>query len=1173
MRKTWRKIASLLLSLLICLSTTYSPVLAAEDKAAPTAVTECSVTGFMTEILTLGFEDTDWMNAINNVIVNDTTYTKGTISSWGSNGNLWEVGSVTGAYGSYTALKIVNPSTYPATLKISADGYQDLNLQVTKNTSSYPYVYTATVVNTPVEKTYSASVSETENGTMQLSATKDIKKGDTVTITVTPDENYELDTLKVTGTTSNSEISIQHTDGTYSFVMPEEDVTVSATFKKIAPAEPVKINLEQLSIATDFLGTNWNLSFQNANNYAASITDVKVNKTSWEASSFKPSSGGKYYKDTDNNVLVFSAKEFSSNPETSILKSGDVITITADGYQELTFKFVIDENGKASLTEDDGQGDPYELHVKLKGSFESAIIGQQNYDSVSSASVGGASVNKNSSAKVYGALVKKGSEPTDSDWEELDHSSKINLNGSKCSVSIVPNTEKGTPADSDSGMSGVYMTISSDLTLNGTPKDAGAYLISVSITDTQGRTAVSNSLPFNVYTGEETLADRLTTDNLKQYANGLYAWDIMEPWAIKNFGSNVEGEENSVRVPKDLEAWFGSHQSGTYGYLGYDLPWKQVTNGEIPQTLYIPDGCNLTMTNMEILSSVRIVVESGGKLTLSDSVVQGIIDVQNGGTFSMNYDSFNQEFATGASLCGQLRLQDGAILENASIYSHINYLANGDLTDRSSSDAVVVANGTVTVKGQVFIAGDEAGSDIGQTALLVKDGTVNLEDNAVLVTYGGGGNVLLYAEGGSAIELDNGNISGNGKVVAIGGDVLWGNGGNAVIGNGMITTSEAFLQGATSRTSKNATPGNAISENVKVTSASRHIENGTQIGNEVSNDPLEDLYWTTGVELTPPLEKFVTNAMTTEFTVADIESQTYTGEELTPSILVQNGETTLVEGTDYFITYKNADGTDSDGKFINAGSYVVTVTGIGDYYGTIEKTFTILPKEFTFDTALDFDSASYDGTSKTPSLTVKDGEIILTENVDYTVSYTYGEDLEAKDFSNAEFIEAGNYKLVITGIGNYAGSTAETVFAINDKKDDDNNNDNKDNNNSNNNSDNNGDSKDNTNSDNNSDNKNNNNSSTDNNNGTTTTGNNSNSTTTKNNNTSTVAGTSSGTTTSGSKATTNQTSTDKTASTATTSPKTGDNTNIVLWLSLFAVSCITFTGVTLVKKKSKKAQK
>lgn len=1153
MKKTWKKVASLFLSLLICLSTIYSPVLADDKKPAPAAVTSCDVTGFMTEILTLGFEDAEWMTAINNVIVNDTTYTKGTISSWGSNGNLWEVGSATGAYGSYTALKIVNPSTYPATVKISAEGYQDLTLQVTKNTSSYPYVYTATVVNTPVEKTYSASVSETENGTVQLSATKDIKKGDTITMTVTPDESYELDTLKVTGTTSNSEISIQNTDGTYSFVMPEEDVTVSATFKKIAPAEPVKINLEQLSIATDFLGTNWNLSFQNADNYAASITDVKVNKTSWEASSFKPSSGGKYYKDTDNNVLVFSAKEFSSNPETSILKSGDVITITADGYQELTFKFVIDENGKASLTEDDGQGDPYELHVKLKGSFESAIIGQQNYDSVSSASVGGATSSKNSSAKVYGAITAKGTEPTDADWEELDHSSKINLNGSKCSVSIVPNTEKGTPADSDSGMSGVYMTISSNLTLNGTPKDAGAYLISVSITDTQGRTAVSNSLPFNVYTGEETLADRLTTDNLKQYANGLYAWDIMEPWAIKNFGSNVEGEENSVRVPKDLEAWFGSHQSGTYGYLGYDLPWKQVTNGEIPQTLYIPDGCNLTMTNMEILSSVRIVVESGGKLTLSDSVVQGIIDVQNGGTFSMNYDSFNQEFTTGASLCGQLRLQDGAILENASIYSHINYLANGDLTDRSSSDAVVVANGTVTVKGQVFIAGDEAGSDIGQTALLVKDGTLNLEDNATLVTYGGGGNVLLYAAGGNAIELDNGNISGNGKVVAIGGDVLWGNGGNAVIGNGMITTSEAFLQGATSRTSKSATPGNAISENVKVTSASRHIENGTQIGNDVNNDPLEELYWTTGVETTPPLDKFITNAVTNTFTVADIENQPYTGEELTPSVMVQDGETVLTEGTDYFITYKNEDGTESDGKFTNADTYTVVVTGIGNYYGTVEKTFTITPKELTFDVALDSDSASYDGTAKTPALTVKDGKTVLTEGVDYTVSCIYGDDSEAKNFADTEFINAGSYRLTVTGIGNYAGSSAEIVFTITDKKNDDNKND--DNKNDNINNGDNDNKNDNTNNGN--DNKNNSNNAN-------------NSTTDKTNGTTKTTGSTTNTSTNGkTTASTGKTSTTGTSTSATTSPKTGDDTNVMIWIALLAVSCTTLTGTKLLKKKSK----
>lgn len=38
---------------------------------------------------------------------------------------------------------------------------------------------------------------------------------------------------------------------------------------------------------------------------------------------------------------------------------------------------------------------------------------------------------------------------------------------------------------------------------------------------------------------------------------------------------------------------------------------------------------------------------------------------------------------TGASICRQLRMESGSTLENAAIYSHTNYLANGDLTDRS----------------------------------------------------------------------------------------------------------------------------------------------------------------------------------------------------------------------------------------------------------------------------------------------------------------------------------------------------------------------------------------------------------------------------------------------------------------------------------------------------------
>ena len=856
MKKNWKRIASLFLSVLLLLSMTVTPVMAAEGKAAPTEVKSCTVTGFMPEYMALEFEDTDWMNKISSVTVNEIDYTKGTLG-WGSSGNLWEVGSVMGGYGIYTALKLTNPS-YPATIKITAEGYQDLNLEVTKDTSTYPYVYTATVKkggNT--EATYTAMAKKASNGTVALDKDKDLKAGDKVTVTATPDENYEIDAVTVT-TENNKNVDVTGSGETYTFTMPAENVTVSATFKEKAPVQNGVIELSQVSIGTDYFGNNWELKFKNADGYVGKITDVKVNTTAWEEKSYSLSAGGAYKKDTDNNKLIFATKDFVANPEIPALKSGDVVAISANGYDDLTFKLVIDTNGNASLVEDDGNGDPYELHVKIEGEFEAAIVGQKDYDGVSSASVGGSSSNKNSAVKVYGALVEKGKDVADKDWEELDNMAKIKLNGSKCSVSIVPDTEKGTSADSDSGMQGVYMTISSDLTLNGTPKDPGSYLVSVSIEDQQGRSAVSNTLPFRIYSGEETLADQMKKENFKDYGNGLYAWDIMEPWAISKFGSNVNGEEESVRVPAYLEAWFGSHESGTYGYLGYDIPWKQVVAGNIPQTLYIPSGCNLTLTNMEVLSSVHIIVENGGKLTLSDSVVQGIIDVQSGGTFSMNYDSFNNEFTTGASLCGQLRLADGAALENAAIYSHANYLANGDLTDRTTSEPVAVANGNVTVKGTVAILGDDGGSDLGQTALRV-NGTLTLADkDTTLVAYGGSGKTLLYTDGGTAIDITEGSqIIGDGKLVAIGGDVLWGNGGNAISGKGTIATKKVFLQGATANTSNKAEAGKAIDGDVKVISSSTHIEDGTMISG-AENDPLADLYWKAGINVLPPLEKFTT---------------------------------------------------------------------------------------------------------------------------------------------------------------------------------------------------------------------------------------------------------------------------------------------------------------------------
>ncbi len=1021
------------------------PAALAATMAAPSGVAKTEV-GYSNE-LNLGFSDAAWVNSITALKVGNDSFEK--VNSFGffESGNKFIAGSYSfdgGANGDLPALRIITKNiTFPVIAVISANGYEDLKLNIKREGKSYAYTYTAEVISdttpdTPAAQTYTVTTSDCSNGTLTVDPNTAVAENTSVTVTAAPSEGYAVDTV-----TAKKDDGMEITltagaeSGVYTFIMPASNVTVSATFKEAAPAEAGKIMLSQLEIAKESFGNDWILKFKNAAGYVNAITDVKVNGTSWEAKSYGVSSGGAYKKNVDDNTLQFASTDFSPNPAIPVLKSGDVITITATGYEDLTFKLVIDPNGNASLTEDDNQGDPYELHVKIEGSFEAAIVGQKDYDGVSSASTGGASSNKNSAVTVYGALVQKDTEPADSDWEALDHQSTIQLEGSKCSVSIVPDVAGGTAENSDSGMEGVYMTLSSDLTLNGTPKDPGTYLISVSIEDKRGRKATSNTLPFRIYKGEETLAEQIKTENLKQYASGLYAWDIMEPWAIKNFGSNVEGQTESVRVPEKLEVWFGSHESGTYGFLGYDIPWADVKAGNIPQTLYIPAGCNLTLTNMKILSSVRIVVENGGKLTLSDSTVQGIIDVQNGGIFSMNYDAYSKKFTTGASICGQLRLEDGAILENAAIYSHTNYLANGDLIDRSNDDAVVAVTGNVTLKGQVFISGDEAGSTgKGQTALQVKNGTLNLEDGATLATYGGGGNTTIYSNGGEAIQLENGTITGDGKVIAIGGSVTFGPGGNAVSGNGAIHTSEVFLQGATSYTAKNAAPGKALEGDIALTSAKRHVADGTQVESG-QNDPLADLYWKTGIDSTPSMDQFVT-ADTKSFTVSDIPNQVYTGNELQPQITVMDGGTLLTEGTNYVVTCKQVMSRAAAASMMDAGTYTVVVRGTGVYGGSVEKAFVIEPKKTIFAVTEDASSAVYDGQNKRPTVTVKDGDTVLAEGIDYEITVS----VDGKEYADAEFVAAGVYEMAITGIGNYEGSTGKVSFTISEKSSDQNSNDN-----------------------------------------------------------------------------------------------------------------------------------
>lgn len=343
-----------------------------------------------------------------------------------------------------------------------------------------------------------------------------------------------------------------------------------------------------------------------------------------------------------------------------------MITITASGYKTLTFKVSIKDD-KLTVSSESTPGDDMQLHVRLVGSFESALVNQKGYDAISGASTN-VTQNKNSDASVEVALVKKGQDPQSNDWKLLNESDiRVVSKGSSVNIANRTDPAKGN----DSGMAGVYSVHDGSVTLAGTPAKPGIYDISVTITDEPGRTATSNTLPFRIYSGEETLQDQLKLANCTKTADGKYMYD-MEPWAIKNF--TLPSGDQTVAVPADVKAWYGSHTSGTYGELGYAVPEGTLQ----PQTLILPKGCDLTLVNMDILSSVKIVVQDGAKLTLRDSVIQGAVEVENGGTFSMNYNDYGGgEFLNGASINGKLILKDGSTLENAKIYSNTNNIANG----------------------------------------------------------------------------------------------------------------------------------------------------------------------------------------------------------------------------------------------------------------------------------------------------------------------------------------------------------------------------------------------------------------------------------------------------------------------------------------------------------------
>lgn len=104
----------------------------------------------------------------------------------------------------------------------------DFDTPVTENltlTAKWEKIHTSA----PSAPRYDVAVSDGAHGSVTVSP-KSASKGSTVTVTVTPDKGYALETLSVTDKNGNALDLTDEGGGKYTFAMPSSPVTVAATF-------------------------------------------------------------------------------------------------------------------------------------------------------------------------------------------------------------------------------------------------------------------------------------------------------------------------------------------------------------------------------------------------------------------------------------------------------------------------------------------------------------------------------------------------------------------------------------------------------------------------------------------------------------------------------------------------------------------------------------------------------------------------------------------------------------------------------------------------------------------------------------------------------------------------------------------------------------------------------
>ena len=157
--------------------------------------------------------------------------------------------------------------------------------------------------------------------------------------------------------------------------------------------------------------------------------------------------------------------------------------------------------------------------------------------------------------------------------------------------------------------------------------------------------------------------------------------------------------------------------------------------------------------------------------------------------------------------------------------------------------------------------------------------------------------------------------------------------------------------------------------------------------------------------------------------MAGIGEYTYISALTTPEVRVYNHDRRLVKGRDYTVSYKN---NKKAAKSDDKKAPTVIVKGIGNYTGTVSRTFTIRQAELTIDCLVA--SSDYCAGNSYAPVVMLDGNV-LKARTDYTIAYYH----EGKKLKKQPVTE-GSYSMRITGKGSCTGDFLFPYKVIKDGK-------------------------------------------------------------------------------------------------------------------------------------------